>query len=134
MNAFDQAAANLEAAKIAEAAATEARRAAEDAVIRLMPTKDEGSVTERGLRYKVTVTYGMTRSLDVAALDNVRASMPPDLFEQAIEYAPKIKLTGLRYLRNNEPEAYGVLAQAITAKPAKPQVKIEAIDAQREAA
>lgn len=134
MNAFDQAAANLEAAKIAEARATEARIAAEMDVLRLMPSKPEGSVTERGLRYKATVTYSITRSLDVAALDAVRSKIPASLLEQAIEYAPKLKLAGVRYLQANEPETYAVLAQAITAKPAKPSVKVEALQAEGVAA
>ena len=134
MNAFDQAAANLEAAKAAEAQATAARIAAEQAVIRLMPQRDEGSVTERGLRYKVAVTYGMNRSVDMASLAAVRDKIPHALFDQVVEYAPKLRLAGLRYLQNNEPDTYAVLAQAITAKPAKPQVKVEPIEAAAQAA
>lgn len=130
MNAFDAAAYDLEEARIAEAAATARRIECEQSLLRLMPSKAEGSLTERGLHYKVTVTYGVNRTLDVAALDAVRAELPPALFEQAVEYKPAIKTAGLRYLAANEPETYAVLAQAITAKPAKPSVKVEVIPAE----
>ena len=69
-----------------------------------------------------------TASVDAAALSAIRGQVPAALLEQAVEYAPKLKLPGLRYLRNNEPETYRVLAQAITAKPAKPSVSIEPIE------
>lgn len=138
MNTIDTLAAALDAAKENEERARESRIAAEQALLALVRGKAEGSVTERGDCWKVTVTYGMNRTVDMAALAAVRAKVPAGLFEQAIEYAPKIKLTGLRYLRNNEPEAYAALAQAITAKPAKPSVKVERMvermDAAREAA
>ncbi|MBO9717487.1 MAG: hypothetical protein J7507_11945 [Pseudoxanthomonas sp.] len=134
MNAFDQAAAELESAKIAEARAAAARIDAEQKMLRLMPAKDEGSVTERGLHFKVTATYGVNRTLDGAALEAVRAAMSPELFGRVIDYAPKLRLEGVRYLQANEPEVYAVLAQAITAKPAKPSVKVEAVEAMGRAA
>ena len=134
MNTIDQLAAALEAAKIAEDAAKDARIDAENALLAVLPERTEGSATERGRDYKATVTYGMTRSLDAAALAAIKDRVPEALFEQAIEYAPKLKLAGLRFLQNNEPEAYAVLAQAITAKPSKPSVKVEALVSMREAA
>ena len=75
-----------------------------------------------------------TCTLDRAALEAVRAEVPAALFEQAIEYKPALKTAGLRYLQQNEPETYAVLAQAITAKPAKPSVRVEAIAEAKEAA
>jgi hypothetical protein len=69
-----------------------------------------------------------------AELAAIKDSMPVALFEQAIDYAPKLKLPGLRHLQSNEPDAYALLAQAITARPAKPSVRIEAIEQMSEAA
>lgn len=134
MNAFDQAASDLEAAKIAEDVARQTRIDAENRMLALLPDKTEGSVTERGLHYKATATYGMTRSLDAAALAAIKDRIPEVLFEQAIEYKPAIKLAGLRFLQNNEPDTYAALAQAITAKPSKPSVKVESIEAAAKAA
>lgn len=131
---IDQLAAALEAAKIAEARATAARIDAEQALLAVCQAKDEGSVTVRSAEYKATVTYGINRTIDAAALEAVRGSVPGALFDQAFEYAPKIKVAGLRYLMLNEPDTYAALAQAITAKPAKPSVRVERAAAVKEAA
>lgn len=134
MNTIDQLAAALEAAKIAEDTAKDARITAENALLAVLPERTEGSASERGHAYKATVTYGMTRSLDAAALAAIKGRVPEALFEQAIEYKPAIKLAGLRYLQNNEADTYAILAQAITAKPSKPSVKVEALVSFKEAA
>jgi hypothetical protein len=134
MNPIDEAAAFLTLAKLQEQRATEARIEAERALVALLPTKDEGSVTHAGESYKVAVTYGVNRTIDAAALSAIKDQVPPALFEQAITYKPALQLPGLRYLQSNEPEAYALLAQAITAKPAKPSVKLEPIAQMQQAA
>jgi len=135
VNPVDKAAYNLELAKRTETLASAARVDAEKELIALLPTKDEGSVTLKGEAYKVSITYGFNRTVDVAALEAIKSEVPPNLFEQAIDYKPSLVLAGLRYLQLNEPDAYAVLAQAITSKPSKPSVKIEALaEPMREAA
>ena len=134
MNELDTLAAALDAAKENEERARESRIACEEALLALVRGKAEGSVTERGEAWKVTVTYGVNRTVDAAALDAIRPQIPAALFEQAITYKPALVLTGVRFLMNNEPDTYAVLAQAITAKPAKPAVKVEAIAEAKEAA
>lgn len=135
MNAFDQAAADLEAAKIAEARATQQRVDAEVAMLALMPSKDEGSVTERGLRYKVTASYGFNRTVDAAVVD---ALMKDDKTRWAAErlfpMKPSLSTSELRFFTNNEPALYALLSAAITSKPAKTSVKVEALEQMREAA
>lgn len=128
MNTIDQLAAALEAAKENEERARESRIACEEALLALVRGKAEGSVTERGEGWKVTVTYGVNRTVDMAALAAVRDKIPHALFEQAVTYKPALILPGVRYLQNNEPATYALLAQAITAKPAKPSVKVEPIE------
>ena len=98
-----------------------------------MPSKDEGSVTLKGESYKVTITYGVNRTLDQAALEAIKDGIARELFDQAITYKPSLVLAGVRFLQNNEPDSYAVLAQAITSKPAKPSVKLEQL-AMQEAA
>ncbi|HEV2607996.1 MAG TPA: hypothetical protein VGT79_08435 [Xanthomonadaceae bacterium] len=127
MNPIDEAAAVYELAKMQHERTAEALSDAHTALVALMPTKDEGAVTVSGESYKVAITYGMNRTVDAAALAAIKDSVPAALFEQAITYKPSIVLAGLRYLSSNEPDAYAALAQAITARPAKPSVKIEAI-------
>jgi len=134
MNPIDEAAAVLELAKMQEQRAAEARRAAEEQLLALIPPKDEGSVTLTGSSYKVSITYGFNRTIDAAALSAIKSSVPPSLFEQAIDYKPAINLKGLRFLQSNDPDAYAAIAQAITARPAKPSVKIESIKPMEKAA
>lgn len=134
MSSIDEVAGALAAAKQAENEARTARIAAEESLLALLDTRDEGTVSARGDAWKVTARYGINRTVDAAALEAVRAAVPREMFEQVIEYKPAIKLPGLRYMRNNEPQTYAVLAQAITAKPAKPSVSIEAIEVQVQAA
>ena len=122
---FDLACAQLEAAKIAEARARDARIDAETAVLAHIEARDEGSVTLRGRGWKATAVYGMNRTIDEAALDSIRGTVPEAIFGQVFKYAPKLDLAGMRYVRNNEPELFAVMAQAITAKPAKPSVRVE---------
>lgn len=131
---FDEAAAALEAAKIEEARATAKRLEAEQRMLSLIEAKDEGSVTARGHAYRVTVTYGVNRTVDPAALEAVREKLAPAIFERAFRFKPDVNLTGLRYLQANEPELYAIAAQAITAKPAKPSVRVEAVEPVRRAA
>lgn len=134
MNNIDQLAASLEAAKIAESKATASRIDAENALLQVIDSKIEGTVTARGHSYRVTATFGITRNIDAVALESIRDSIPAALLERAVRYKPDLLLTGMRYLQNNEPETYSVLAQAITAKPAKPSVRVEAAQEERRAA
>lgn len=136
MNPIDEAAAFLTLAKLQEQRATEARIAAEQALIALMPSKDEGSVTLAGNSYKASITYGVNRTIDAAVVAQLYAD--PNLrwgAERMFPMAPKLDTKELRYFQANEPDAYALLAQAITAKPAKPSVKVEALAVEmREAA
>jgi len=134
MNPIDEAAAVLTLARMNAKRAKEAEDAAFAELVALLPKQDEGTVKLTGESYKVAIEYGMNRTIDAAALAAIKDSVPVALFEQAIDYAPKLKLPGLRYLQANEPDAYALLAQAITARPAKPSVRIEAIEQMQEAA
>lgn len=135
MNPVDKAAYNLELAKRTESLASAARVDAEKDLIALLPVKDEGSVTMKGEAYKVLITYGFNRTLDVAALEAIKSEVPTNLFEQAIDYKPSLVLAGCRWLMNNEPETWAILAQAVTSKPSKPSVRVEQIaEPMREAA
>lgn len=135
MNAFDTAAANFEQASIALNKAQQVRDDALYQMLALMPSKDEGSVTERGLRYKVTATYGVNRSLDSAVVD---ALMKDDKTRWAAErlfpMKPSLSTAELRFFTNNEPALYALLSAAITSRPAKASVKVEALEQMREAA
>jgi hypothetical protein len=128
---LDALAHDLRMAKHQEDEWKERRIAAEAAIVEALGSvlKDEGSHTEKGDYYKVRVTTKWTRTVDGEALKHLRESgFPEPLIDQAIKMKPEVSLTGLRYLQNNEPEAYAALASCITAKPAKASVTVEALD------
>jgi hypothetical protein len=130
----EAAARNVQLAKRTENLANEARIRAENDLLALLTPKTEGSVTTSTDGYKVTVTYGFNRTVDEAALNAIKDEIPTGLFDQVINYKPSLILAGLRHIQSNEPDTYAVLAQAITSKPAKPSVKVEAIEPLQEAA
>lgn len=127
MKDIDTIAAELEAAKIAEARATAARIDLESQLVALVGVRDEGSQTHRGDAYKVTVTGVVNRTVDQAVVPQLLAD---EKYRWAAErmFPAKFGLDGkeLRFFMFNEPQFYAQLAQAITAKPGKPQVRIEA--------
>lgn len=122
---FERLCERLAAAKAREAEATAERIAAEAALLPLLPSKPEGSASRTGTAYRITVTYPVNRTIDAPVLESVRAQLAPELFESAITYKPALVLAGLRTLQQHHPDAYALLAEAITAKPGKPSVKLE---------
>ena len=133
-NDIDTLAAQLQAEKIEEAQATARRIATEQRIVELVGAKEEGDQRAMGHEWKVITTGVVNRKFDVAALDAVRDAMLAALFEQCVRYKPEPIVAGLKYLQNNEPEVYAVLAQALTATPGKTGVRVEFVGAQREAA
>ncbi len=132
---IDTAAAALLAAKEAERRAVEARIDAEQALIALAgDLKPEGANTLLSDAYKVTITTKINRSVDQAKLAEIASQVPGEFGKRLIRWKPDLVLTELRYIETNEPQVYAIVAQAITAKPAKPSVEIKAADAAREAA
>ena len=133
-NDIDALASQLQAEKIEEAQATARRIATEQRIVELVGAKEEGDQRAMGHEWKVITTGVVNRKFDVAALEAVREAMPAALFEQCVRYKPEPIVAGLRYLRNNEAEAYAILAQALTVTPGKTGVRVEFVGAQREAA
>ena len=133
-NDIDALAAQLQAEKIEEAQATARRIATEQRIVELVGAKEEGDQRAMGHEWKVITTGVVNRKFDQAALEAIRQTMPAALFEQCVRYKPEPITAGLRYLRNNEPETYAVLAQALTATPGKTGVRVEFVGAERRAA
>lgn len=134
MTQIDEAAARLVALKLAENQATAARIEAETALLALVECPAEGSKTYRGGTYKVTVTGNVHRKVDEAALSAVREKLGESIFSTVFRFKPDVSTTGIKYLRDNEPELYLVASQAITATPGKSSVRVEVMDSVKEAA
>jgi hypothetical protein len=102
------------------------RLAAETKLLAMMEAKDEGTVHEEDGSVKVSVTYKLTRTLDTAKVQEDWNTIP-ELVKDAFTWKPDLVLKHMRALESANPQAYAVLAQYVTAKPAKPAVKVEVI-------
>lgn len=127
MTELDTLALNLQAAKAAEEVAKDARIKAEEDLINLLGIKSEGAQTHKGDAFKITITAKVNRTLDVAAWDAIKDHIPAKY--QPVKYKPEIDVTGLKWLKDHEAGIYATVCQAISAKPGKPAVTIQPIEA-----
>lgn len=119
----------LDAAKIIEANATLARLAAENRVIDMIgQLPAEGTTHHEAGPWKATVTTSIRRSVDTDKLTEIAAQIPDAIGKRLIKWKPELVARELRFVQNNEPELYSVIAQAIEAKPAKPSVRVERVE------
>lgn len=138
MSTIDTLIADVEAMKILEDKYRTLRLDAEERLVAAVEAKAEGSVTVRGSQYKATVTFGVTRNVDQAALSAAWDSLPEGI-RNVFPVKHGVDLKELRHWQNNNPDEYArYIAPVVTAKPAKPSVKlermVERMDAAREAA
>jgi len=112
-------------AKADEAAANKRRVTIEEQIVAITGAKEEGAAThELANGMKLTVTGKLTYSADVALLVQLAGALPEAM--RPIKMEPKLDETGAKYLRNNEPEVWNMIAPAITIKPAKTSISIKA--------
>lgn len=111
------------AAKADEEAARKQRVQIEENIIHQTGVREEGSITVEAGAWKIRITGKLNRKLDPQAWERIRDSIPEAL--RPVIYAPQLELAGLRYLENNEPDIYRIVARAIETKPAKPAVEIK---------
>ena len=121
----EQLAEQLIAAKAAEAQANKERVRIEEQLIEMLGAKEEGATThELANGLKLTVTGKMTYKADMPLPMQIAGNLPANLRPLKVE--TKLDETGAKYLRNNEPEVWAMLAPAITITPAKTSVTIKA--------
>lgn len=117
--------ADLIAAKLDESRANKNRVAIEEKLVKRLGNKPEGAEThELTNGMKVTVTGKMSYKADMDMLMQLAGELPPNM--RPIKTEVKLDETGAKYLRNNEPEIWAMLAPAITIKPVKTSVEIKA--------
>lgn len=131
---LDQAAERYAQAKEALAKAQADLDDAHADLVALCTTRNEGAAQTIGSAYKVTVTYGVTRTVDSAALSSAWDALPEGI-RNVFPVKHGIDLKELRHWQNNNPDEYArYIAPVVTAKPAKPSVKVEPIEQAAKAA
>lgn len=112
------------AAKRREEEAVEERRNLDEQIASLMrdSSKAESAISQKLDGYKITCTYGISRTVDK---DKLQADWDkiPAAAQAAFRWKPEVAVSELKKLNGADA---AVAAAYITAKPAAPQIKVEA--------
>jgi hypothetical protein len=98
----------------------------EEEISKLLPGKDEGTVSDKSDCFKITVTRKFTRSLDSKVYSEEKTNIPPDL--DPVVMTPKLDLKRLRAIESANPTLFAICQKFITVKPAKVAVKVTEVD------
>lgn len=82
-------------AKGVEAAATNARLAAEEHLISLIGLKEEGTTSKKTAYYKVSTTAKLNRTLIADRVPDAATALG-DLIDMVVQWRPSLSLSGLR--------------------------------------
>jgi hypothetical protein len=110
------------AAKEAETAATEERRLIEEAMLAHLPTKIEGTVTDKDAG--ISVQFKVTRKVDTEKLQQFWSELP-EAAHVAFRWKAEANTTALKSLQEVNPQAYQAVIAFITTSPAKPAFSIK---------
>ena len=110
-------------AKLEESFAEAKRIALEQELIELVGAKEEGAQTHTIGEFKITITGRINRKIDWDVFDKAIASKIPESLHP-VKVKRELDDAGVKYLANNEPQLYKILAKALTVKPAKTSVTI----------
>ncbi|CAB4157814.1 hypothetical protein UFOVP686_44 [uncultured Caudovirales phage] len=112
------------AAKTDERLANLRRIAIEEQLVKLVSTKEEGSITtDIGDGIKVTTTGKLSYKVDRVTLDELTESWPEDIRPVRLEL--KVDETRLKKIRAEQPKLWSQIARAVEVKPQKTGVSIE---------
>lgn len=111
-------------AKRAETRARDLRVKIEGELAQAFDVPSEGAATHNTENYKIVLGQPITRKIDFAEWEKVKGRVAPEL--HPIKTTVSADATGCKYLANNEPETWKLIASAFTATPGKVSVKVEA--------
>ena len=104
-----------------------AKRAEVEALIcEELTAADEGTVSTKTETLKVSVSYKINRTVDTKALQAAWTTLPA-FAQAAFVWKADVSIPLLRKLQEDHPGLYADAARFVTAKPAKPSVKVEAL-------
>lgn len=96
-------------------------------IIANIGAKLEGTETTTVDHYKIITTGRLTRRVDWDKFDDeVAPNMPKQLMP--VKTKRELDAAGLKWLQNNEPDYYRLMARCLETKPGKTGMKIERIE------
>lgn len=115
------------AAKAAEEVAKNLRLSVEAELLKVIPAREEGSrTTDLGNGMRVTTTGKMTYKADIDLLKAMTSSWPDEV--RPIRAKLEVDEPLLRAIRTDRPDLWAVLSKAVTMKPAKTNIVVEATE------
>lgn len=112
---LSQLAAAFAAAKDEEARATELRRSIAAQIQALTGHDAEGSKTYKDGDWRVTVKAPLITSMDWEQWETMKMAIPEQFWP--VEMKPSLDMKGVKWIADNDPGLYAVLAQCLTVKP-----------------
>lgn len=123
---LDEAVQDYVRAKRDEEAAAAARLRAEQRILALRPAKEEASMTFEAGGFKVTTTGKLAyKCADPQALLQAGLAMGLDRSMVPVKVKTELDATGCKWLRNNEPETWALLAGHVSIEPAKTAISVK---------
>jgi hypothetical protein len=113
-------------AKRREDEARKSRIEIENQISVALEKKSEGAITHKLEHYKVTLTQPIYRKLDVEKWTTVKTLIDQKLWP--IKVIVEADATGCKWLANNEPQLWALIADAFTVTPGKVGVDVKEID------
>lgn len=110
-------------AKKAENDAKDKRISIEAELAALLEFPEEGSKTHNVDDYKIVIKGVINRKLDEEKWQQIESQIPENL--RPVKTKLVLDDTGVKWLKNNEPEIYAIAAEAITVTPGKTSVSVE---------
>ncbi len=124
---LDQLAGRLIQAKTALKLAQETVAAAETAIVQMVGSRDEGAFTVACDNFKVTTNQPINRSVNKTTVEAIRREIPEDIFQAMFDFKPSLNVKLFKECQHLRPEVYDLVARAVTSKPGKVAVKVEAL-------
>lgn len=113
-------------AKRAEDVAKRQRLEVEAQIGAALEKKPEGAITHKLTAYKVTLTQPIYRKVDPVKWDGVKTLIAANLWP--VKTILEADATGCKYLANNEPGLWAMIAGAFTVTPGKVGVDVKEVE------
>lgn len=121
-----QLAAAFAQAKAEETRAADLRRELAALIQNMTGHTAESSKTYKDGDWKVVVKQPVNRTMDWAAWEIVKQSIPEEFWP--VEMKPCIDEKGVKWIKDNDPEIYATLSGAMTTKPGAVSVTVTRIE------
>ncbi|CAB4166153.1 hypothetical protein UFOVP840_16 [uncultured Caudovirales phage] len=115
------------AAKAAEEVAKNLRLSVEAELLKVVPAREEGTqTTELGNGMRIKTTGKMSYKGDIDLLKAITSSWPEEV--RPIRAKLEVDEPLLRAIRTDRPDLWAVLSKAVSVKPAKTYIVVEATE------